>query len=160
MSDISYIGEEFIDTILPVIDKLIPSDELFPSYVEELNAVNQLRKVLLLAQEDYYETIHQKAAYIMTAIAGSQYFSNGNKRLSLLLISVFYLHNDYALDADKLLDNKSLFDLTTAYLTHIFVSTNLSLIYSLTKLAADSSIPFNKRKELLAQIFQIIWVKH
>lgn len=64
-----------------------------PNYEIEREGLAQLDKVLTLVRESYYPTPYDKAVYIVSGIAGSQYFSNGNKRLAVVTLLAFLLLN-------------------------------------------------------------------
>lgn len=68
----------------------LTADEQAPVYDQEPNGMAELEKVLTFVQaDDYYPTFEEKAAYLLCSISGSQYFSNGNKRLSIVVLLKF-----------------------------------------------------------------------
>lgn len=69
-------------------------EEPAPAYELENEGMAELDKVLELVQTSYYPALHDKAAYIVSSLAGSQYFSNGNKRLAVITLLAFLLLND------------------------------------------------------------------
>lgn len=78
----------------PYIYKKLTFAEQAPDYASETNGVKELKKVLELVQQEYYPTFEAKAAYIVCSIAASQYFSNGNKRLSVVVLLMFLMKNN------------------------------------------------------------------
>lgn len=69
--------------VFPFIHAYLSETEAAPNYEEEVLGMGQLEKVLtLVRQDEYYPRFADKAAYFLCGLAGAQYFSNGNKRLS------------------------------------------------------------------------------
>lgn len=78
----------------PYIEAELTSEEQAPSYESEPVGMAELTKVLDFVQNDeYYPTFEEKCAYLLCSIAGSQYFSNGNKRLSVTVLLMFLMKN-------------------------------------------------------------------
>lgn len=89
--DIVYCRE----TIFPFIQRNLTQQEPAPLYPHEERGMNELIKVLTFARDDiFYPTFPEKAAYIFCSIAGSQYFSNGNKRLGVATLLFFLALNN------------------------------------------------------------------
>jgi len=90
-----YIDEELCrEFVFPFIHAQLSSGEPSPQYEEEQRGMGELRKVLDFVRDDrYYPSFASKASYILCSIAGSQYFSNGNKRLGVSLLILFLLLN-------------------------------------------------------------------
>lgn len=83
------------ELVFVLIQNFLAHDEPVPSYELEEDGIEKLEKVLGLVQQDnYYRTFHEKAAYMICSIAGSQYFSNGNKRLAVATLLIFLIQND------------------------------------------------------------------
>src|SRR3989344_4590482 len=79
----------------PYIYAELTSAEQAPDYSHEPNGVGELQKVLNFVRNDtYYPAFEDKAAYLICSIAGSQYFSNGNKRLSVVVLLMFLMKNN------------------------------------------------------------------
>lgn len=86
--------------VFPYIHRFLSTGEAAPDYEREESAMLELTKVLALVQDDtYYPSIVEKAAYLISGLAGSQYFSNGNKRLGVTTLLTFF-----ALNRAELLD--------------------------------------------------------
>lgn len=82
--------------VFTFIQAELTADEQAADYEHE-PGMAELQKVLTLMQADeYYPTFEQKAAYLLCSIAGSQYFSNGNKRLSVVTLLTFLIFNEAA----------------------------------------------------------------
>ncbi len=87
-----------IRELFPVIHREMTDAESAADYVHEPEGMQQLEKVLSFVQNDqYYSNFAQKAAYLLCSVAGSQYFSNGNKRLSIILLLKILGLNDTAI---------------------------------------------------------------
>lgn len=80
--------------VFPYIYDALTDQEPAPKYELEEAGLAELDKVLNFVQTDYYPSPYNKAAYLICSIAGSQYFSNGNKRLSLIILVLFLLMNE------------------------------------------------------------------
>lgn len=104
---IYYLGEEmFREFGFPYIQDKLASAEPVPNYLADENGMAELRKVLFFVQQDnYYPDFHDKAAYLLTSIAASQYFSNGNKRLAVVTLLLFLTLNE----AEVIMDSEELF---------------------------------------------------
>lgn len=75
--------------------------EQAPPYESEEEGMEIMRGVVEKMHFSYYETVHDKAAYLFLEVVSGHPFSNGNKRLALVLTLVFFLYNYYAFDATK-----------------------------------------------------------
>ncbi|MBI3255645.1 MAG: Fic family protein [Candidatus Andersenbacteria bacterium] len=82
------------EEVFPYIYEQLSSAEPSAKYEEEPEGLKELEKVLaLVKQNSFYPTLIEKAAYILCSIAGSQYFSNGNKRLGVVTLLQFLIVN-------------------------------------------------------------------
>ncbi len=87
--------EDFVLIGFPYIKNALTENEPTADYLSELSGIAELEKVLCFAQQDeYYSTFFEKASYLITSIAGSQYFHNGNKRLAITTLMLFLAKND------------------------------------------------------------------
>ena len=80
--------------VFPYIHSKLTMAEPAPDYEHEPSGLSNLDKVLGLVRTDYYPTIYDKAAYMVCSIAGSQYYSNGNKRLAVVVLLEFLVKNE------------------------------------------------------------------
>ncbi len=95
--------EEFRHIGFGFIHDRLTEIEPAPDYEKEKTGMEQLEKVLTLVRSDeYYPTFWDKAAYLITSIAASQYFSNGNKRLAIVVLLTFLSKNNIELLAADL----------------------------------------------------------
>lgn len=81
--------------LFPYIKKKMAADEPVPAYAYEPSGLNRLESILALMQRDDYPDDPAKAAYLFCSIIDSHPFSNGNKRLSVTLLTAFLLLNGY-----------------------------------------------------------------
>lgn len=88
---IQYVTLEMcVRELFPYIHRKLAEEESAADYQSETNGMAELQKVLDLVQyNEYYATLEEKAPYLICSIAGSQYFSNGNKRLSVVMLLQF-----------------------------------------------------------------------
>lgn len=83
-----------VSDVFPFIHALLTKNEPAPAYTQEHSGMQELEKVLTFMRDDrFYPSFPEKAAYMMCSIAGSQYFSNGNKRLSVTVLLSFLGRN-------------------------------------------------------------------
>lgn len=76
--------------VFPFIHRNLTAHEPAPLYEKEQRGMSELGKVLAFMRDrQFYPTAADKAAYLMCSIAGSQYFSNGNKRLGVAALLFF-----------------------------------------------------------------------
>jgi len=86
--------------IFPFIHQHLTHEEPAPAYEAEARGVEELKKVLTFVQDNmFYETFAEKAAYLLCSITGSQYFSNGNKRVGVGVLLFFLGINDATLES-------------------------------------------------------------
>ncbi len=93
---IQYITmEDFELKGFPFIQQVLAAEEPVPDYLSEASGISELMKVMEFVKQDlYYPTFYEKAAYLISSIAGSQYFSNGNKRLAIATLMLFLAKNE------------------------------------------------------------------
>lgn len=90
--------EDCRHVVFPYIYKQLTSTEPSAQYEQEQNGLDELNKVLHLVESDtFYPSFEDKGAYLLCSIAGSQYFSNGNKRLGVIVLMLFLIINDVEL---------------------------------------------------------------
>jgi hypothetical protein len=68
--------------------------EEVPAYLDE-PGIADLRGVFSGVQQDYYPTLIEKATYLLVGINKGHFFSNGNKRLSAVVLLLFLDANDF-----------------------------------------------------------------
>ncbi|WKZ29872.1 MAG: Fic family protein [Candidatus Dojkabacteria bacterium] len=104
MRKISYINEADLEFIFQYIKEILDSpDNPAIDYGADQEGFKRLNGVLQLAKNnDYYPTIYDKAGYLFTAIIKGHYFSNGNKRLGIMITFWFFFKNKYFFKLDKI----------------------------------------------------------
>lgn len=79
-----------------------------PNYRKEYRGSDGLRTILKFCRNDrYYPTLEAKAAYIFVGLIEGHHYSNGNKRLALVITLYFLILNNYELKANQ----KEIYDL-------------------------------------------------
>ena len=87
--------EDCRSSIFPFIYAELTRTEPSAQYEQESDGLSELNKVLHLVKNDsFYPAFSEKAAYLLCSIAGSQYFSNGNKRLGITVLMQFRVLNN------------------------------------------------------------------
>jgi prophage maintenance system killer protein len=87
--------QDFQKKGFPFIQEVLSAHERAPDYLSEKNGMAELNKVLSFVQQDeYYPSFTDKAAYLVCSLSGSQYFSNGNKRLAVTSLLLFLSMNN------------------------------------------------------------------
>jgi len=80
---------------VPAIYEVLKYDQELPEYQNEPEGIKNLIGVLDRAQTNYYADFFEKAAFLIVAINKGHFFTNGNKRLSLVVAIVFFYINKY-----------------------------------------------------------------
>lgn len=90
-----YFTEEDLRGVFEIIGEHYAKREEVPNYWHEQDGINKLLGVFHGVQMDtFYPTLVDKATYLLTQINKGHFFSNGNKRLSLVIAIVFLAIND------------------------------------------------------------------
>lgn len=85
--------------VFPFIHRTLAHAEPAPAYEQEERGMGELGKVLAFARDDqFYPGFAEKASYMICSIAGSQYFTNGNKRLGIATLVFFLSMNDASVE--------------------------------------------------------------
>jgi prophage maintenance system killer protein len=163
-----YITEEMMRKhAFPYIQKQLANAEAAPDYEREPNGMSELRKVLEFVQQDlYYPTFEEKAAYLLCSIAASQYFSNGNKRLSVMTLVLFLSANAVIIDEDSVESYKNI--LQEVFPLHVWEhnaeikSSHALFLYNLAALLGDrtkwGTNDFPQVRERVATIFRHLYI--
>lgn len=151
----------------PYIYAELTTAEQAPDYESEPNGIAELEKVLNFVQNDtYYPTFEEKCAYLICSIAGSQYFSNGNKRLSVTILMMFLQLNDARVFQQK----NVLQELLKMNFPEHLWEDNPSIqrphslfLYNLAVVLGDRtkwpSEDFGKMREFVAKIFTLVYLR-
>lgn len=89
-----FIEPDDLPVIFTVISKFYTKAEEIPSYNDETEGINRLIGVLERAQMNLYPTFIDKVVCLFVNINKGHFFSNGNKRLSLVVTLGFVIIND------------------------------------------------------------------
>ncbi len=173
MKNIQYFGVDICKRLaFPYIYAELIDSEPAPNYELDESGMADLGKVLyMVTVDDYYSSFSEKAAYLITSIAGSQYFKNGNKRLALVVLLLFLMGNKVSVITNKDILQKILKD---AFPMHVWeeidnlpVATSFAhslFLYNLTLVIGDRkkwpTQNFNDMKERVAGIFDKTYFYH
>lgn len=92
-----YIPEEGLDAAFEYVSKHYSHIEEVPSYRDE-PGFEKLRGIFIHVQSDtYYPSLLDKAAYLLIGINKGHFFSNGNKRLAIVVMTLFLSGNSLGL---------------------------------------------------------------
>ena len=86
-----------LEAIFELISAHYSINEEIPSYRNERGFVNLLATLERVKEDVYYPDLLSKATYLFTNINKGHYFSNGNKRLSIVVLFFFLFINKYGL---------------------------------------------------------------
>lgn len=87
---------ESINNAFKIVDEYYSNLEEVPDYQNEKEGMEKLRGVLDGVKSDtFYPSAIEKAAYLLIQINKGHFFSNGNKRLAIVISLVFLIINDY-----------------------------------------------------------------
>lgn len=153
--------------IFPYIYEQLSGEEPSAQYELESNGLAELDKVLHLVQSDtFYPTIADKAAYLLCSIAGSQYFSNGNKRLGVMVLTQFIILNKIKI---LILSRKEYQALLKRFFSRHTWESNSTIIeneplflYNLAIIIGDrnrwgQNITFDTLKKTIAELFSLLY---
>lgn len=96
-----YFDEVDLDSIFSVIAEHFSSQEQIPNYKEDTRGIEELLGIFERVRMPHYPTLADKAAFIFIQINKGHFFSNGNKRLALVVAAGFLLINNRALALDR-----------------------------------------------------------
>ncbi len=89
-----YLVDEHLDPIFAFVAKRYGRQEEVPVYRENPEGIAKLLGVLERARMDtYYPTLLDKATHLLLSINKGHFFSNGNKRLALVVTTTFLTIN-------------------------------------------------------------------
>lgn len=96
-----YISEKILDRVFEFVSTRYSQVEEVPQYREE-RRFDEFCGVLRQAKSDtYYPTVLEKAVYLLVGINKGHFFSNGNKRLALVVTTLFLAINDLQLKKES-----------------------------------------------------------
>lgn len=90
-----YFDKSDTDLVFRLIGEHYTRVEEVPEYANEYAGVERLLGVFEGVQSDqFYPSLEEKAAYLLVQINKGHFFSNGNKRLALVIAIGFLAFND------------------------------------------------------------------
>lgn len=84
------------------IRKEMATSEPAPYYDGETRGLEKLETIFALMQRPEYDDDLRKAAYLFCSVIDGHPFSNGNKRLSVALLTYFLILNGYHISAPSM----------------------------------------------------------
>lgn len=138
-----YHEKEDLGLIFGIVSNHYARAEEVPQYFEEKNGVEKLLAVFDGVKSDtFYPTLEDKAAYLLLQVNKGHFFSNGNKRLALVVAVAFVAINDKILvDSTKeeyTTRLKSLFPLFDTFDDQADFKPDEFALYNLSIIIADS----------------------
>lgn len=139
-----YVTNNELDFIFRFVAKRYGRQEEVPVYRDDIEGIAELLGVLERSQWDvYYSTLLDKATYLLIAINKGHFFSNGNKRLALVVMTAFLVLNDKNLKNNSKKEYRSLLEsIFPQYKDYTdfpdFTSTDFAT-YNLSIIIADST---------------------
>lgn len=91
----SYLADEHLDPIFSFVAERYGRQEEVPVYRDNSDGIAKLLGVLERARMDsYYPTLLDKATHLLLSVNKGHFFSNGNKRLALVVTTTFLTINE------------------------------------------------------------------
>lgn len=90
------------EAVYPLIRTRMATQEPAPYYDDEKQGENHLSAIFDLMQRSDYRGVLGKAAYLFCSTIDGHHFSNGNKRLAVVLVVFFLLANHYQIRAPRM----------------------------------------------------------
>lgn len=90
-----YVSHKECEVLFLLIRKRMSFHEPAPPYENEQHGQARLRTILHFARTPGYRGVLAKASYLFCSTIGGHPFSNGNKRLAVILVAYFFVKNGY-----------------------------------------------------------------
>ena len=98
----TYLADSELDSVFSFVAQRYGRQEEVPVYRDSADGIAKLLGVLERAQMDaYYPTLLDKATHLLLSINKGHFFSNGNKRLALVVTTTFLTLNDKHLEENS-----------------------------------------------------------
>ena len=152
-----YIPENLLDEIFAYISDRYARIEEVPRYRDELGFEKFCSVLEQSRSNAYYPSLLEKAVYLLVNINKGHFFSNGNKRLALVVTTIFLLSNGLRLKVEsKSWYKETLEELFPEY-EHWedftdFTSTDFAT-YNLSIMIADSGVYGISHDELKRRVY-------
>ncbi len=92
----AYLDDEHLEIVFDLIYKRYARREEVPYYQDERSGMEKLKGVLQgVRMDEFYPDFFDKTAYLFTQINEGHFFSNGNKRLALVITATFVGLNEF-----------------------------------------------------------------
>lgn len=144
MSKVQYLDENDIFTAFDLVKQEFDRKyDKVPEYERETEAVEELKSLIeRLTADQYYPNLKIKASNLFINTIKSHYFSNGNKRLGIVITIIFLIKNDLGVkELDKQKHKSKLKNLFPNYNNFYdeeeFTSTDFGF-YNLAKIIASN----------------------
>lgn len=89
-----YLERQDLDLVFNIIAQHYTSKEEIPDYWGEQEGIERLLGVFERVRMEHYQSLIDKVVYLFIQINKGHFFSNGNKRLSLVSAIGFLIFND------------------------------------------------------------------
>ena len=87
------------ELLFPIIRQHMAAHEPAPRYENERRGLEKLETTFALMERNDYPDLLSKSAYLFCSIIDGHPFSNGNKRLAVILLTYVLLVNGYQISA-------------------------------------------------------------
>lgn len=139
-----YLTVQGLDSIFEFVQERYAKIEEVPAYKDEPGFEKFCGVLVQVQSDNYYPTVFDKAVYLVLNINKGHFFSNGNKRLALVIMISFLAINGFGLRAEsKEWYRNTLEDLFPEYKQwedfDEFTSTDFAT-YNLSIMIADSGV--------------------
>ncbi len=84
-----------LQAIFAIIEGNFSKKEEVPNYLEQVEGLSKYRSALEAIKSSFYQDFFDKCAFLLIHINKGHFFSNGNKRLSLVTTCIFIAINDF-----------------------------------------------------------------
>lgn len=154
---IRYLTKEDLVLIFKFLSLRYSRAEEIPQYLEEHIGCDKLWGILTQVQNDvYYPNVLDKATHTLTGINKGHFFSNGNKRLALVVATIFLAANNLQLKQHTKTEYRSvLAPLFPEYRQWSdyddFTATDFAM-YNLSIMVADSTVSHITYDELKMRV--------
>jgi prophage maintenance system killer protein len=95
------------EILFPLIRREMGKAEPAPWYEDERRGLGRLEGTFALMERDEYPDMLSKAAYLFCSVIDGHFFSNGNKRLAVAVLTYFLVVNGWKISAPDLEDLRS-----------------------------------------------------
>ncbi len=153
--------------LFPFIREEMVAFEPAPKYEYEQRGLDKLESAFALMQNEHYEGVMSKAAYLFCSVIDSHPFSNGNKRLAVSVLTYFLLTNGIRISAPSMeavhQELKRLFPKVKWESVEAFKYSHEYFFYHLALIIADRAqkgqMTFQQEQSAVRQLLEFITSK-